>query len=181
MNSQKIFYTSDLHFFHYNILRICNRPFVSLEEMHKTIINKWNAKVGENNIVYILGDLSYKCEDITKLHDILLRLNGHKILIQGNHDFKWIKNFRNTYPRELEKIFDEITYYKEILDNQRQVVLFHYPIEDYNHQYHGGYHLYGHVHNADNGYKKILKRFNVGVDVNDFEPKTLDELISINE
>lgn len=56
-------------------------------------------------------------------------------------------------------------------------MLFHYPIEDYNHQYHGGYHLYGHVHNADNGYKKMERRFNVGVDVNDFKPMTLDELI----
>ena len=175
-----IYYTSDLHFFHFNILRICNRPFSSLEEMHEALINNWNKKVRPEDTVYILGDLSYKCQDITDLYKILKRLNGHKILVQGNHDHKWLKIFKNTYPKEIKEIFEEITFYKEILDGSKQVALFHYPIEDYNHQYHGGYHLFGHIHNSG-GVKKLEKRFNVGVDVNDFTPMTLDELIERNK
>jgi calcineurin-like phosphoesterase family protein len=57
----------------------------------------------------------------------------------------------------------------------------HYPIEEWDGFFRGSYHLYGHVHNNDNGLRIIDRRYNVGVDVNDFEPKTLDELIEVNK
>lgn len=173
-----IYYTSDLHLFHTNIIRICNRPYASIEEMHKDLIEKWNKKVRDDDQVYILGDLSYKCQDINALYNLLKQLKGHKHLITGNHDNKWLKHIQM---KDRADILETIQLYKTISDDGRMVVLFHYPIEDWDGQYHGSYHLFGHIHNVDNGYRIIPNRFNVGVDVNDFEPKTLDELIELNK
>lgn len=68
-------------------------------------------------------------------------------------------------------------------DEGRKVILFHYPIVDWNHKHYVSYHLYGHVHDSagkDIEYMKIEKRaFNVGIDVNNYEPMTLDELIKV--
>ena len=171
------FYTSDLHLGHNNVIEFENRPFKNLDEMDKSIIQNWNNKVNKGDSVYILGDLSfYKGE---KTNEILRRLNGNKYLITGNHDSVFLK----------DKSFDTSLFvwvkdYEEVKDNDRRVILFHYPIAVWNSSHHGSYHLYGHIH-SNNGTMHPLtfdlgnKAFNVGVDVNDFKPKTLDELIEM--
>lgn len=58
-NEQNIFFTSDTHFWHENIIKFCNRPFSSVEEMNDTIIENWNKVVGENDIVFHLGDFVF--------------------------------------------------------------------------------------------------------------------------
>ena len=55
-----IFFTSDLHLGHENCIRLCNRPFSSIEEMDETLIENWNHKVTGKDTVYILGDLIYR-------------------------------------------------------------------------------------------------------------------------
>lgn len=78
-----IYFTSDLHFGHKNVIPYCNRPYKDLEEMHEAIITIWNETVKEGDTVYVLGDFSLNkrwSQDITPL------LNGNKILISGNHD-----------------------------------------------------------------------------------------------
>lgn len=52
-----IFFTSDLHLGHENCIRLCNRPFSSIEEMDETLIENWNRKITGKDTVYILGDL----------------------------------------------------------------------------------------------------------------------------
>jgi len=88
------FFISDPHFGHENIINFKNsddkllRPFKSLEEMHQTIEDNWNTRVGVSDKVYILGDVVMnlkKCIDEKGVH-ILERLKGHKTLIKGNHD-----------------------------------------------------------------------------------------------
>lgn len=82
-----IFYTADLHFFHYNILQYSGRPFRSVEAMHKAFINNWNKKVSKSDEVYIIGDVSMLDKgSIFKLKPIMDALNGKKHLIYGNHD-----------------------------------------------------------------------------------------------
>lgn len=84
------FYTSDLHLGHNNVIEFENRPFKDLDEMDKSIIQKWNNKVSKGDSVYILGDLSfYKGE---KTNEILRQLNGNKYLITGNHDSVFLKD-----------------------------------------------------------------------------------------
>ena len=53
---KNVFVTSDLHFYHNNIIKLCNRPYKDLEEMHIALINNWNSVVTNEDDVYILGD-----------------------------------------------------------------------------------------------------------------------------
>ena len=79
-----IFFTSDLHLGHANIIRLCNRPFSNVEEMDETIINNWNSVVTDNDDVYILGDFSYKSENPISY---LKKLNlPHKVVPVGRLD-----------------------------------------------------------------------------------------------
>lgn len=151
------YYISDLHLFHNRILEKFNRPFSSVEEMHEMIINNWKNKVKADDTVYILGDVGmYHPKEIG---NILNNLPGHKILITGNHDFK------NIHSGSYKKVFDKITSYLEIEDNGRNVILFHYPIEDWNGKYREYYHLHGHIHNNEESLSQKERRFNVSAEV----------------
>lgn len=87
----KIFYISDTHFGHSGIIRYDNRPFMTVEEMDETIIQRWNDVVSDADMVYVLGDFSwYKEEETLKILD---RLSGHKVL---NPMPFWNGQFRNT-------------------------------------------------------------------------------------
>ena len=169
-----IYYTSDLHLCHHNIIKLCGRPYSNVDEMNTDLIERWNAKVKPTDTVYILGDMFFKQQDSKYVTQTLLKLNGEKILITGNHD-QFLKVLGNVY-----RYFKDVTAYMKIFDEGRQVILFHYPIEEWDGFYRGSYHLYGHVHNNEGELLEIKNRFNVGVDVNEFEPKTLDELIQSN-
>lgn len=61
-----IFYTSDLHFCHSNIIKLCNRPFNNVDEMNSVLVSKWNERVNKNDIVYILGDIGYPKNNIER-------------------------------------------------------------------------------------------------------------------
>lgn len=168
------YYTSDLHLFHNNIIKYEDRPFNNVEEMNDYIIYKWNSKVKPTDEVYILGDFAF-CSG-KQANELLSKLNGKKYLIKGNHDsFLKDKDFDKSN-------FEWIRDYTTIKDNKRKVVLFHYPIAVWDCQHHDSIHLYGHVHsNKDNHHSLLFKlenAYNVGIDVCDFEPKTLEELMN---
>lgn len=73
-----IFLIADLHFDDVNIMNYENRPFQTVSEMNETIIRNWNSVVGENDRVYLLGDIGNE--------QYISRLNGIKYLVKGNHD-----------------------------------------------------------------------------------------------
>lgn len=180
----KTFFISDLHFGHKNILSFDNRPFSSIEEHDKFLINSWNNKVGIDDDVWILGDISW--HNPTKTIEIFNQLNGIKHLCKGNHDSKLLKN------RQVQNLFVEICDYKEIqIENDVGIVICHYPIPCYNNHFYGWYHLYGHVHSSFEWnmmernryemtelYNKTCKMYNVGcmMPYMNFEPKTLTEI-----
>lgn len=80
-----IWFTSDTHFFHDNIIAYCGRPFANSEIMNECLIENWNSVVKPHHKVYHLGDVGMGCKD-DELHNVLSRLNGKKRLILGNHD-----------------------------------------------------------------------------------------------
>lgn len=80
------YFIADTHFNHENIIKYCNRPFKDSKEMNEYIVNKWNSIVRKDDIVYHLGDVGFGSTD--ELKELVGRLNGTKILIRGNHDFK---------------------------------------------------------------------------------------------
>lgn len=173
----KIYYISDLHFYHENILNLTNRKYNTIEEMNEDIINKWNSVVSSDDVVRILGDVAFpkSQEDVAKVIKVIKKLNGNKTLIIGNHDYKLLKN------EKFIKLFSSIENYLVTKDNGRKVILFHYPIEEWDGYYRDSIHLYGHVHNNDLELKKLKNRYNVSADVLGFTPRTLDEIILINK
>jgi len=168
------FYTSDNHFFHRKIIQYQDRPFSTVEEMNDEMIVKWNKKVKPEDNVYILGDFALTSG--INANELLQKLNGRKHLIKGNHDYGFLndKDFDHS-------LFVWIKSYEMIEDAGRSIVLFHYPIASWNKQHYSSLHFYGHIHNnAKTPHPLMLdlkNAFNVGVDVNDFEPKTLNEIL----
>ena len=178
-----IFYTSDLHLGHANVIRFDKRPFADVEEMDQYIIARWNERVSEDDTVYILGDICHRNSRDSSWY--LKQLKGHKILILGNHDNPILKN------KSARSCLDKVDKMMQVVDEKRQITLCHYPIVEWNAYFHGSWHIYGHIHNktSKNGiaYKQIkdfysnLPAYNCGVDVCAFEPRTLDELIHLKE
>lgn len=166
------YYISDLHLFDENIIKSASRPHKTLNEMHRDIIIKWNKKVSKNDMVYILGDVGSPKNNYEKkeLINILKSLNGKKILIIGNHDREII---RDNY---FKKCFVSIKEYTRVLDNYKRVILFHFPIEDWEGKRKGTVHLHGHVHKKK--INTIPNRYHIGCDVTNFTPVSLNELIS---
>lgn len=178
-----VFFTSDLHFGHFNILRFDNRPFKSVQEMDETMISLWNETVLPIDTVYILGDVSWYDDATTAA--ILARLNGRKILVTGNHD--QVGPLSAKEYAEIHKSYHEIRSGKG-----HKIVLSHYPIHFFNGQRRNAIMLYGHLHNSrmDEGLARKMTQMvkdelgidfymiNVGCMLWDYIPRTLDELIT---
>lgn len=80
-----VFFTSDLHFRHGNIIKYCNRPFETVQEQTEKLIENWNKTVPDTATVFILGDFAFATKN--QQRTILQRLTGKKYLILGNHKF----------------------------------------------------------------------------------------------
>lgn len=173
-----IFYISDMHIGHQNVLRHDNRPFSDIQHMQAVMTANWNSAVAPTDEVYILGDFAWKNAQGLEM---LSQLNGRKYLILGNHDKP---------TEEMKACFQWVKDYAVIKDGETQVVLSHYPIAHWYNQYRGAVHLYGHVHNTKDyqaflQYAQICKSlsipfesYNVGCMLYymDYTPRTLDEI-----
>ena len=173
------YFTSDLHLRHENIIRFSNRPFSTLDEMNRTLVDNWNSRVTERDDVFVLGDMFYRKKE--GVEEILKKLKGRKHLIIGNHDYSWMKNI------ELIKYFVETETLLVLKEEGRVMTLCHYPIMSWPHMYHGSYCIFGHIHNNANNadYWPLIESnpylLNAGVDVNNFYPVTFEELKRNNE
>lgn len=130
----KIFIISDTHFGHEAIIRYCNRPFTSVEEMDQTMIKRWNETVSNNDIVIHLGDFALCGKDKTR--EIIQKLNGKKILIMGNHD-----NYSEQFYRDAG--FHTVSRFPIIYDNF--YMMSHAPLQLTETTCY--FNCYGHVHN----------------------------------
>ena len=157
---EKVFFTADLHLYHENIINLCGRPFKDANEMKENIITNWNAWVPADGLVFVLGDMFWKC-GLDKCRQTMERLNGRKWLIAGNHD---------SYSREeyLAMGFEDARNYLELSIEHKLLVLFHYPLLEWNGFYRGSWHLHGHVHGTGDHFS--FRVMDVGVDANQFTP-----------
>lgn len=173
-----IYYISDYHFDH-ELARMRSRSdwFSDVNEMNEAIITRHNAKVTDDDHVYILGDVIVCEEEKLKerLEQTVARLNGHLHLIVGNHDYKYEKN------EIFRAYFETIEHSMLIKDQGRWVQLYHYPVLCWYRKQKGAYHVYGHLHNETKGLEcEILKKeeraLNACVEIVRYEPCTLEEL-----
>ena len=169
------FYTADTHWDHANIIKLCNRPFKSIQEMQEVMINNWNARVGVSDDVYILGDFSFGA---TIFYEYATKLNGVKHFIVGNHDHEAYKKAQvmTSNTKGIKNIFFHGDIWSVKDDNVR-VVLCHYPIYEWEGSFKGAIHFHGHCHgNIGKSFK--TNAYDVGVDVWNFTPVTLKEILN---
>lgn len=156
-----IFFTSDQHYGHENIIKYCDRPFSSVKEMDEVMIENHNKTVKPEDTVYMVGDFAfhYHPEDILKLAK---KLNGKKVWITGNHDRHIGKEFPGQiFHRILELGGKDWFPYNP--------TLCHYPMLSWNASFHGSFQLHGHTHGTI-PFDPTVRRLDVGVDCWDFKP-----------
>ena len=176
----KIWLTSDTHFFHENILKYCNRPFGSVEEMNEALVKNWNSVVKPEDHVYHLGDFCFG--NVAKWNWCLEpgRLNGHIHLILGNHDPERV--FREG--TKIER-FDEICFQKVLIIEGWTVYLNHFPFASFSNNFdHKVMQLFGHIHSGPTGIGNVMmngntlqwNQYDVGVDNNNYTPISWSEI-----
>ena len=171
-SSKNIFFISDPHFGHQNILKYCDRPFKTTDEMNEFIVNRWNCLVKKDDIVFILGDIAFGGAGL--FDQIMPKLNGQKYLILGNHDYK---NMRDRYKDYFVKVATKMF----ISIDGQPIILNHEPLLCFGGQMNGRiWHLFGHVHTSHAShqgadYKRVKlmstpTMYDVGVDFNYYMP-----------
>lgn len=164
------YFTADNHFGHRNIIKYCNRPFESLEEMDAVMVERINERVTPKDRLFVLGDFSYRAE----AQPYLAKINCKNVwLIKGNHDKR---------PTERDGFTRVLDYYEDKFDiggEHKPIVLFHYPLLSWNQSHRGSWHLYGHVHGTISGDRGLTEGkycIDVGVDCHNFYPVSLAEI-----
>lgn len=167
-----IWFTSDTHFNHENIITYSSRPFRSLEEMTEELIRRWNVCVNPGDTVYHLGDfaLTWGKKHASIVDGILWRLHGQKWLIVGNHDRKEVTQSHHWH---------KVCHYHELKADlggihKQRIILSHYAMRTWNQMHRGSWMLHGHSHGSlvDIGGKTM----DVGVDCHAYAPLSLEEV-----
>lgn len=142
---QKIWFTSDLHFGHRNVLKFCNRPWNDEKEMCIGLIENWNQYVSDNDIVFVLGD-TFWFNNSRNIKKVLSQLNGKDIyILPGNHD-----DFEAYYRVDDLRIHlctDVVCcWFTQEGKPKREVWMSHYPMMTWPHRENGAWQLFGHIH-----------------------------------
>ena len=154
------FFTGDEHYNHRNILKYCDRPFDSVEEMDEELIKRHNSVVGKNDVVVHAGDFTLEKKEVA--HKYQQRLHGTHIFLKGSHDY-WLRGARC---HEIwEKTIDGI-----------YVVVCHFAMRVWARSHFNSFQLYAHSHGK---LDPIGKQWDIGVDNNDFYPISFDQIREI--
>ncbi len=185
-----VWYTSDLHFGHANIIEYSKRPFADVEAMDQALIDRWNERVEADDTVWVLGDVAMGRIDETLGY--VSHLKGRKLLLTGNHDRCWAGHGAKA-DRWMERYrdagFAEIHHGQLPLDLCGQpVIACHFPYRGDSHDHdryleerpvdHGDWLIHGHVHER---WRHRDRMINVGVDVWDWYPVAEHELAALIE
>lgn len=160
----RTFLIADTHFGHSNIINYCDRPFVTIEEMDRQLIEKWNQTVSKNDVIYHLGD--FALGNMTKVAEYRKQLNGKIFLIQGNHDGYAVKRY---YEAGFDKVYD-----KPIIFNQF-FILSHEPLFITENMPYAN--IYGHVHNNPQYKDCTNNTFCVSCERIDYKPILFDDIV----
>ena len=182
------FFTSDHHFGHANIISYCDRPFDSVEEMDRVLIERWNEVVTDENIVYHLSD--FTLSDRKVFRSYLSQLNGAIRILSNpwHHDRRWLPKRLGLYPgwnsaSGIPIFLLPPLHVLEILELGHDgyplaISLCHYPLSQWDRKHYGAWHLHGHCHGTYQAEGKIL---DVGVDNCNFYPIGLERIAILME
>lgn len=164
--NRNIFFISDLHLDHSNIIKFTNRPFKNAEQMNETIVNNWNNAVTEKDTVYFLGDMAFG-KGSRKASYWLKKLNGKIVFIEGNHEE--VGNVKSYPPA-----YNVILKYKK-----KKFLLIHDPAlkpKNWNEWI-----IHGHKHNNDLENYPLINRknktINVSAELLDYKPIEIEKII----
>lgn len=172
-------FSSDWHLGHENIIKTCNRPFASVEEMNASILFNMIEKIQKGDTLYFIGDLAFSSETARKTLEFF-RLNRiHFVWILGNHD-------HHCQPMKLNSLCREITQnliYKN-KEKNLQIHLNHFPMRVWHNSYRNSFQLFGHVHTSSPELDFLEqppygKSLNVNLEFHDYLPYSLEEVIEI--
>lgn len=153
-------FSADLHLGHSNIIRYCNRPFKSCEEMDDTIIYNFKQDIKPSDTLFLLGDTCFTGRD---LRDYMSRIPGQKVFINGNHD-----------PKQFDKDIFAGRYDVKMIQYEGQSIwLSHYAHRTWPQAHYGTWHLYGHTHALLEDYGLST---DVGVDAWGYKPVSFTQI-----
>lgn len=171
----KVWFTSDLHFWHKNICKYCNRPYSNVEDMNEAIVTNWNAVVQDDDIVYLLGDMGF-C-GIEKLRPIISKLKGRIRLVQGNHDSDKVVN--KLIEEGLIESVATLCYITIVGDEEcpdQELTLCHFPMIDWYSKEKGAWMVHGHQHQLPHMPSCSVSHWDVGLDKNRMTPISFEQL-----
>ena len=182
-SKQGIWFTSDLHFGHRNIIRFCKRPWKTTEDMDWNLIQNWNSVIKPDDLVFDLGDFAFAAN--ARWKELLSQLNGHHYLILGNHDvLRWPGD-------KIMELFEGVSHQMILKIDGRTVYLNHYPYLCFGGAWRNPenavYQLFGHVHSGPNCEGADTDRlvnlfpyqYDVGVDNNNYTPISWEQVKEI--
>jgi calcineurin-like phosphoesterase family protein len=158
------FFTSDTHFGDAPRLRVDKRPFASVGEMDRAIVEHWNEVVGPDDDIWHLGDFAFG-RPPSRIAELLAGLNGRKHLIIGNNDGPGTIT---------QAAWSSVQHYAEMTVEGKRLVLCHYAFRTWNKMGQGVINLHGHSHGR---LKPAPRQYDVGVDVWDFRPVPLATIL----
>lgn len=189
------FFTSDTHFGHQRIIELCNRPFRDVDHMNIEIVDEWNKTVTAPDVVYHLGDVALG--QIDQSLPIVSRLNGYRILVNGNHDRPFMNRGKARYDEwhdRYSEVFHDVfhtTAVPLVLTEGTEVLLSHFPYDGDSHgddRYRedrpvdeGIPLIHGHTHGKETlTYSaKGTPQIHVGMDAWGFSPVSEDIILDI--
>ena len=152
-------FTADQHYDHENIIKYCDRPFKTIEEMNETLIANHNAVVAKEDVVVHAGDFTWG--NATRAKELIRRLHGNPIFLRGSHDH-WL-------PGKAHEIWEKRLY-------GQPIVVCHYAMRVWASSHYNSWQLYGHSHGC---LEPQGKQYDVGVDNNNFFPVSFNEICDI--
>jgi calcineurin-like phosphoesterase family protein len=162
--SDKIWFTSDQHYGHKNIIEFSKRPFVGVGHMNQRLVELYNEKVAEDDVVIFVGDLAFGGVEMG--NNVLSHLNGYKINVVGNHDFAG---------KKLMNLHFEETHLSYSLERDKQKLLItHYAFEEVPQGYRN---IHGHIHAASFEIFKGEEYYNVNVEFSNYAPVKLQTIL----
>lgn len=163
-----LFFTADHHFGHGGARGLFRRPFASTAAMDEALIERWNAVVEPGDTVWHLGDFAVR-QTAARMAAILDRLKGTKHLVAGNNDKDATRSLSGW-----ATVHDLV----EIEAAGRLLVLCHYPLRSWNGMGKGALQVHGHSHGR---LKPLARQHDVGVDVRNFAPVALADLLPVQK